>query len=335
MTRRLVVMAASAGGIEALQNVVGGLPADFDAPVLVVLHMPAGGGGGALPRILDRAGSLPAAAASDGEPLEPAHIYVCVADRHLLVGEGHLHVRRGPRENGHRPAADPLFRSASLYYGPRAIGVVLSGSLSDGTAGLLAIRRQRGIAVVQDPNDALYDGMPTSALEYAGADHVVPAAEIGPLLSRLVKEDPPVAGPPPPEHVRKEVAIMEDLDEVLSDDEHPGEPSPWPCPDCSGVLWQIDEGDMVRFRCRVGHAWSADDLLHVQSTAIESALWMALRSLEDRAALSRALAERALQEGRTISAHRFESDSEEIEEHVRVLRELLQSKRPSEIEGIS
>jgi two-component system chemotaxis response regulator CheB len=256
---------------------------------------------------------------------------VCVGDHHLLVGEGHLHVRRGPRENGHRPAADPLFRSAALYYGPRAIGVVLSGSLSDGTAGLLAIRRQGGTAIVQDPIDALYDGMPLSALEYVGADHVVPAAEIGPLLNRLLKEDPPPHGPPPPDHIRKEVAFMENHESL--DRQHPGEPSPWPCPDCNGVLWQIDEGNIVRFRCRVGHAWSADDLLNVQGSAIESALWMALRSLEDRAALSRTLAERALAGGRSISAHRFQSDSEEIEESVRVLRDLLIAHRPTEVEG--
>src|SRR5262245_41743540 len=190
MTRRLVVMAASAGGIEALQTVMRNLSPDFDAPILVVLHM-AAGGGGALPRILNRAGPLPATPAVDGESLQPGHVYVCVADQHLLAGDGHLHVRRGPRENGHRPAHDPLFRSAAMYYGPRAIGVILSGGLSDGTAGLLAIRRRGGIAIVQDPADALYDGMPLNALEYVGADHVVPAVEIGPLLNRLVKEEMP------------------------------------------------------------------------------------------------------------------------------------------------
>jgi two-component system chemotaxis response regulator CheB len=325
-------MAASAGGIEALQTVLGGLSPDFDAPVLVVLHM-AAGGGSALSGILDRAGPLRAKAAVDGEELTSGRVYVCVADQHLLVGEGHLHVRRGPRENGHRPAADPLFRSAALYYGPRAIGVVMSGNLSDGTAGLLAIRRQGGVAVVQDPADALYPGMPVSALEYVGADHVLPAEEIGPLLNRLVKETVPAAATPEaPEHMRQEVAMMEDEDAGLSGD-HPGEPSPWPCPDCNGVLWQIDEGNMVRFRCRVGHAWSADDLLNVQGSAIENALWMALRSLEDRAALSRTLAERALAGGRSISANRFRSESDDYEESVRILRELLNGRLPGDGEG--
>src|SRR5262245_22796388 len=171
MTRRVVVIAASAGGIEALQSVLRHLPRDFDAPIFVVLHM-AAGGGAALATILDRAGPLPAAQAVDREAIVSGRVYVCVPDHHLLVGSGHVHIRRGPRENGHRPAADPLFRSAALYYGTDAIGVILSGSLSDGTAGLQAIRSRGGLAIVQDPGDALYAGMPTHAIDYVGADHV-------------------------------------------------------------------------------------------------------------------------------------------------------------------
>src|SRR4051794_23232341 len=171
--RDVVVVAASAGGIEALRSMLAGVPADFDAAILVVLHMPPTGGQ-TLPRILQRAGHLPASSARDGEALRPGHIYVCVGDHHLLVANGHVHVRRGPTENGSRPAADPLFRSAARYYGARVIGVILSGTLSDGTAGLLAVRQRGGIAVVQDPDDALYDGMPRSALAYVDVDHVVP-----------------------------------------------------------------------------------------------------------------------------------------------------------------
>src|SRR5262249_31080641 len=153
-------------------------------------HIPAGGGR-SLPNILDRAGPLRAASARDGESLVPGRVYVCVADHHLLLGDGHVHVRRGPRENGHRPAADPLFRSAARYYGPRVVAVVLSGTLSDGTAGLQAVRQQGGVAVVQDPSDALYDGMPRSALDHVGADHQATATEIGSLLAKLAHEDAP------------------------------------------------------------------------------------------------------------------------------------------------
>jgi two-component system, chemotaxis family, protein-glutamate methylesterase/glutaminase len=319
----VVVMAASAGGIETLREVFGGLPADLNAAVLVVVHMPPTGGR-ALPAILGRMTDLPVAAARDGEPLEPGRVYVCVADHHLLVGRGHVHVRRGPRENGHRPAADPLFRSAAGYYGPRVVGVILSGTLSDGTAGLYAVRQQGGTAVVQDPADALYASMPATALEYVGADHVAPARDLGPLIARLVKDG---AGPqpaPPNEEMRQEVALMESDDSVLSD-HHPGTPSAWPCPDCNGVLWEINDGPLLRFRCRVGHAWSAESLLHEQGEGVEAALWMALRALEDRAALSETLAQRAEEGGRRISATRLRQDVGDMTRSLDILRRLLAS----------
>jgi two-component system chemotaxis response regulator CheB len=317
--RDVVVIASSAGGIEALRDVLRGVPVDYDGVMLVVLHMPAGGGM-ALPKILDRAGPLPAAPAVDGEPLKVGRVYVCVADHHLLIGDGHVHVRRGPRENGHRPAADPLFRSAARYFGTRVVGVVLSGTLSDGTAGLSAVRRQGGVAIVQEPSDALYGGMPTSALDSVGADFVVPAAKIGPLLATLAREDGPADEPTPDETLRKEVALMEgDHDPVRN---HPGRPSPWPCPDCNGVLWEIDD-DVLRFRCRVGHAWSAESLIHEQGAAVEAALWVALRALEDRATLNRTLAERARAGGRSLSAGRFAEESEDIDQSIEILRRLV------------
>lgn len=323
MARRdLIVIAASAGGIEALQAVLRSVPADLPATILVVLHIPAEGGR-VLPQILDRAGPLVASAAVHGEELRHGHVLVAPGDHHLLVAEGHVHLSRGPRENGSRPAADPLFRSAATYYGARVIGVVLSGSLSDGTAGLGEIRRRGGIAVVQDPADALYDGMPTSALDHVGADHVLPAREIGALLGRLVDDEVAEdAAPAPSETVLAEVALMERDGRVL-DENHPGTPSQWPCPDCSGVLWEIDDSSLLRFRCRVGHAWSAENLTQVQSHAIESALWMALRALEDRAALARVLAERAQRTRREISAGRHLADVDDLDRSIAVLRSLL------------
>jgi two-component system chemotaxis response regulator CheB len=192
--RRVVaVVAASAGGIEALRAVLAGLTADHEGLLLVVLHI-GSRSGTALPRILDRAGPLRAAAAQDGERLLGGRVYVCVPDRHLVISNGHVRVRRGPREHGHRPAADPLLRSAAAYFGPRAVGVILSGTLSDGTAGLQAIREHGGVAIVQDPDDASFDGMPRSAIEVVGADHVVPAADIGSLIERYAHEPAPDAG---------------------------------------------------------------------------------------------------------------------------------------------
>jgi two-component system chemotaxis response regulator CheB len=320
--RDLIVAGASAGGIEALQEMVGGLPPDLPASVLVVVHMPPTGGR-ALHRILSRATSLDVVVPAHGDPLEPGRVYVAPGDHHLLVGLGHVHLRRGPRENGYRPAVDPLFRSAAAYYGPRAIGVVLSGSLSDGTAGLFTIRRHGGLAVVQDPDDAMYDGMPTSALEYVGADAVAPARAMGPLLGRLASE---AVGDPSEvvEVIQQEVRIMEG--QPTAGDEHPGQPSPWPCPDCNGVLWEIDDGPILRFRCRVGHAWTAEALLEQQGEGVEGALWMALRTLEDRAALIRKLAERAEEGRRPISASRYRDEHAAIMRSVEVMRRLLTSE---------
>ena len=181
---RIIVIGASAGGVEAISQVVRELPADVPAAVCVVLHFPASGTS-VLPSILARVGSLPAAHAVDGEPIQPGRIYVAPPDRHLIVRQERVELSIGPKENNHRPAVDVMFRTAARSHGPRVIGVVLSGTLDDGTVGLAAIRKQRGIAVVQDPEDALYPGMPRSALENVGGDHVLPVAGIGALLGRL------------------------------------------------------------------------------------------------------------------------------------------------------
>lgn len=321
--RDLIVVGASAGGVEALQAVLEGLPDDLRAAVMVVLHMPPAGGR-ALSRILARPSRLPVVIAAEGKPIQPGCVYVCVGGMHLLVGSGHMHVRTGPRENGHRPAVDPLFRSAAVYYGPRVIGVVLSGGMSDGTAGLRAIRRQGGIAVVQAPEDALFDSMPASALEGTGADYVSPAGEMGPLLERLVSETIDLALSAVPDGetpLLREVRILEGDDESLR--EHVGIPSPWPCPDCNGVLWEIDDGPLLRFRCRVGHAWAADALLEQQGDGVEAALWMALRALEDRVSLSSRLAERAARSGRKLSALRYQEEFESMNRSADILRRLL------------
>jgi two-component system, chemotaxis family, protein-glutamate methylesterase/glutaminase len=317
----IVVVGASAGGVEALTDLTGSLTSDLPAAVFVVLHLPATGTS-ALPEILGRNGPLPAAHVKDGEPIRPGRIYVAPPDHHVLVRTGHVHLSRGPRENGHRPAIDPLFRSAAREYGARVIGLVLSGALDDGTAGLLAIKSRGGTAVVQDPADALYPGMPGNALEHVEVDHVLAAATMGELLARLVA-DP--AEPPPdaaPSDMRVEVA-MEGFSLEAMEGGHPGRPSGFSCPDCNGVLWQIRDGGLERYRCRVGHAWSPESLLTQQSEALEAALWVALRSLEERAALARRLAEAARRRGYSITPTRFEEQAAEAQEAARLVRDLL------------
>ncbi len=319
--RDIVVVGASAGGVEALVSLAASLPADLPAAVFVVLHVPSTATS-ALPDILSRNGPLPASHVKDGQPIEPGRIHVAPPDHHLLVRTGHVHLTRGPRENGHRPAVDPLFRSAAREYASRVVGVILSGALDDGTAGLVAVKSRGGVAVVQDPGDALYPGMPASAIEHAEIDHVVPVAAMGELLARLATE--PAAEPPGPAPTDLKVEVdVEGFSLDAMEGEHPGESSGFSCPDCNGVLWAIEDGGLERFRCRVGHAWSPETLLTRQSESLEAALWIALRSLEERAALARRLAEPARSRGHHISASRFEEQATEAQQAARMVRDLL------------
>lgn len=324
-TRRdLVVVGASAGGVEALQALLRGLPTDLPAAVLVVLHIPASARS-ALPEILARVSSLPVRPARDGQPLEPGTVAVAVPDRHLMVVDGRLMLSRGPRENGHRPAVDVLFRSAARAAGPRVVGVVLSGALDDGTAGIVGIRARGGVGVVQRPDEAMYRSMPQHALEVGGAEHAVPVAEMGALLERLLAEEVDTAAAPPPSDLMDTETAMAELNGTAYDqDDRPGEPSGFGCPSCHGALFTITEGGLERYRCRVGHAWSPQALAEEQSQALEGALWMALRSLEEKAALSSQMSNRAADRGHPHSAATFRRRHDEAMDAAAVLRKLLQ-----------
>jgi two-component system chemotaxis response regulator CheB len=320
--RDLAVMGASAGGVEALRQVVSRLPADLPATVLVVLHLPEVGHS-ALPAILSRAGPLPAVHPEDGQPLRPGEILVSPPNHHLTVLDGVVRLTHGPRENGHRPAIDPLFRTAARWYGPQVIGVVLSGTLDDGTAGQIAIAEEGGVTIVQDPADALYPGMPRSVLAHLAVDHVAAAPAIGDLLGQLVKQPlPDAVRPAPSVRLQKEAALADPF--VSPSPDPPGDPAGLGCPQCGGSLYAIEDGTLMRYRCRVGHAWSPESLLAEQSEALESALWMALRTLEDRAALCRRSEAAANDRGHDRVALRFRSQAGEAEDSARVLRAALE-----------
>jgi two-component system, chemotaxis family, protein-glutamate methylesterase/glutaminase len=314
----IVVVGASAGGVEALSQLAAVLPGDLDAAVFVVLHISAESPS-ALPAILARRGRLPACHARHGDPIEHGRIYVAPPDHHLLVGDGVVHLANGPRENGHRPAVDPLFRSAAAVYGPRVAGVVLSGALDDGTAGLAAIKQSGGATLVQDPRESLAGGMPLNAIEHVRVDQVLGVAEIGAAIVRLASD--------PLDPVADELAVEADLGELDGDvvrpGDRPGDPSGFSCPDCGGVLWELHEGDLVRFRCRVGHAWSAESLLGQQAETLEAALWVALRSLEERSALSHRLMDAAMSRGYAMSAHRFAEQALDADKAVDRIRDFL------------
>lgn len=325
----LIVIGASAGGVEALSELVRGLPADLPAAVCVVLHVPAHGPS-LLPSILARAGKLPACHPRDGDAILPGHVYVAPPDHHLLVREDRFRVIRGPRENGHRPAVDPLFRTAARWYGGRAIGVILTGALDDGSAGVAAIKSRGGLAVVQDPDEAVYASMPRHAVDNNAVDYVLPLAQIAPTLARLAREpaDPDGGNGMADDTLAREGEIDEFNLDVIAAADHPGKPSGWGCPDCGGALWEIDERELIRFRCRVGHAWSVNSLLAEQSHAVEIALWSALRALEERAALSIRLADRLDGRGGGRSAERFREQAHESRSRAALIRRVLIQGEP-------
>lgn len=313
----LVVVGASAGGVEALRDLVANLPIDFPAAILVVLHVQPSGRS-ALPAILARAGTLPCRHAEEGDRLEPGRVLIAPPDRHMIVADGSITLSRGPTENGHRPAVDVLFRSAARARGSRVVAVVLSGSLDDGAAGMVAVRQRGGVGLAQDFDEALHDGMPRAAAA-TGVDSVLEIKEIAATLVEIVgrlhtdqQSDPdPVERPSTLMEVEADMAQLEP--DAMHGHDRPGEPSGYACPDCHGALFEIIEGDLVRYRCRVGHAWSPESLVARQTVSLESALWMALRSLEEKAALSRDLAVRAASAGHTLSAERFlENESEAL-----------------------
>ena len=327
-TRDIVVIGASAGGLDPLRRIAADLEPELPASVFVVLHiLPSQPS--VLDGILSRSGPLESTFALDGEPIRRGHIYVAPPDFHLMVDERAVRVVQGPPENRHRPSVDVLFRSAARFYGPRVIGVVLSGSLDDGTAGLVAVKVRGGVAVVQDPSEAYAADMPRSAMRYLDIDHLVPADAIGPLLNRLTRErvDDGDAEPPTPEMVQETRIARLDA-AALESEEHVGTQSVFACPDCSGVLWEIQEGDLIRFRCRTGHAYSPATLLDAQEEGIEKALFMAIRSIEERLDLRRRLVEQARSRRLHRIADEWERRASELEDASRALRVLLQKKTP-------
>jgi two-component system, chemotaxis family, protein-glutamate methylesterase/glutaminase len=318
---RVVVAGASAGGVEALLRFVGSLPIAIPYAVLVVLHV-APTGTSVLPSILARAARAPVASPGDGDVLRDGHVYVAPPDRHLLVEDGVLRLSQAPRENGHRPAIDPTMRSAARQYGPGALGIVLSGSRDDGTAGLLAIKEHGGLALAQDPDEALYDGMPRSAIRHVALDAVLPVDRMADWIlhvhdeHRIPEDVKPAGNPAEPAGVQP-VPIMEPMPSVT---EAQGDGTRFTCPDCGGVLFERREGDLERFECSVGHVYSIDSLAAAQGAGLENALWAAVRTLEDRVALLGRIAARAGRSEHHRSARAFEAQARELAERARIIR---------------
>ena len=316
----MVVIGASMGGFEALEQLLGSLPTELPAAVFVVLHT-AGDGAELLARALSKESVLPVLLAAEGQPFTDSRVYVPPPDHHLLLGHDHLHVRRGPRENGARPAVDPLFRSAAVYCTTRVIGVVLTGLLDDGTAGLLAIKRCGGIAIVQDPRDAAYPDMPRSAIRHVAIDHVLALQDVAGALAALTRETrPPVPEVPHEIQLEALIAAQEVQGMYLGD---PVRVSPITCPECHGAMQEILDGELVRYRCHTGHAFTLETLGSIHGEAWERALYSALRAQQERAHVVGRMAAKARERGAGREAAQLGQRAASYEEGAELLRRLL------------
>lgn len=321
--REIIVIGGSAGSIEALKALVAALPPALPAAIFVVVHLSADSPG-LLPSILEYTSRLPVRAATDQLPIRTGHIYVAPPDHHLLLEAGWMRVTHGPKENRFRPAVDPLFRSAAYAFGPYAIGVILSGMLDDGTAGLWAIKDRGGLAMVQEPSDALYPAMPQNALRYVAVDYRLSISNMAARLAQLVNE--PLAE-------KEEVAVSDAIavetkialaaNALQSGVLRLGQPSYFTCPECHGVLVQIKEGEIVRFRCHTGHAYSQETLLAEVEEAVELGLWNAVRTMDEKVLLLRQIAQQLSAPQDAAIAQRFTDKATAVEERSQLVRQVV------------
>jgi two-component system, chemotaxis family, protein-glutamate methylesterase/glutaminase len=322
--RNLIVIGSSAGGLEALDALIRQLQADIHTSIFVVQHMAPENTGAAILQRLKKHKAFRCDLARNGERLAPGRIYVGPADYHLLVKKDHVLVTKGARENRYRPGIDPLFRSAAVTHGPHVIGVLLSGMLDDGTAGLTAIKKCGGVTIVQDPKDAAYPEMPQSALNNLKVDYCLPVSQMGKVVERLVNRHP-VRAVRVPQDIRTEAIIAE---RVLSDVKQVsglGEQVPYNCPNCGGVLWEMKTSKARRYRCHTGHSFTAAALLTSQTEKIEETLWVSLRMFEERKNLLNNMAENDTYASKRRS---YSEQAQATQVHIERIRAMLMAAQP-------
>jgi two-component system chemotaxis response regulator CheB len=300
----LIVIGASAGGIEALAQLIPKLPASLPAAVAVVVHRQPVSDDDRLARVLSRGANLPIFEPANGETIVAGRMYVAPANIHLAVEDGRLRYDGGPRENASRPSIDVLFRTAASARGRSVIGVLLSGSLYDGTAGMAAIQSHGGRTIVQDPRDAQFADMPRNVLQTMDVDAVLPAAQIAPQICRFVSD------------LNEAGAAAEPVETVEV-------PTRFVCPDCGGVLSESTTGDVRTYRCHTGHAYSESGLLLKQDEQVENAMWSAVRVLEERAELCERVSRRLSQRSHDVSAKHMERQALRARRHADALRSVL------------
>ncbi|WP_426122969.1 chemotaxis protein CheB [Pararhizobium sp. PWRC1-1] len=312
----IIAIGASAGGVGALRSLVAGLPPSFSAPILIVLHI--GAHRSELAAILTAAGPVAAKQAHDGEKIAPGQIYLAPPDRHMIVVDGVIRLLRGPKENCSRPAIDPLFRSVAENYGPDAIGVVLTGNLNDGTAGLYDIKRRGGIAVAQAAHDAAYPEMPTSAAAHVQLDYCLPLAELAGLLVKLVggktAKEPVMANPiSPREHGQGPEIVPSGFER----------PFTVTCPDCGGALKKFEHGSIIKFGCHIGHTYTAQIMASAQFEEMEKVMRAAVRFLNERAEFCLQMAEYSHRSEPDISSQWHEASKQALDRAYK-LRDLVE-----------
>jgi two-component system, chemotaxis family, protein-glutamate methylesterase/glutaminase len=319
-TRDLVVIGGSAGSLEALKTLISKLPTDLRAAILVVIHIP-NDFPSYLPQILSEWGGLRAIEPKRKRKMERGTIYVAPPDRHMLVEDGYVDISRGPRENRHRPAIDPLFRSAARWYRQRVIGVILSGQPDDGSSGLMAVQMRGGLTIVQDPASP---SMPMNAKKAASANYELPVAEIADLIVKATTERATESGGGVV-HMAGEIGEEGDKAKLEStaNKEKSGKPSAFACPECHGVLWELEDGELLRFRCRVGHAYTADTLRTAMTDSTEDAIWAAKRALEEKAGRLRRIADRS----GAKQAEESEKEAGGYDKHVETMRHMLMANQ--------
>lgn len=325
--RDIIAVGTSAGGVEALLYLARHLPADLPATVLVTIHLPSQFRS-SLDELLSRAGPLPARFATDGMSLRKGHIYIAPPDRHLLIEQDKVRLGTGPRENNARPAIDPMLRSTAVCCCGRSIGVVLTGTLGDGASGLWAISQCRGITVVQDPAGAAYPDMPRNALNRLQPDHVVALDGMAALLVSLAHQ-PAAESKHLPANVRAEVKIAKNGDSTMSVLDRMsvmdriGRRSVLSCPDCQGVMWEIDEGNRTRFRCHVGHTYTAELMSLALDENLRRALGSAQRGLEERLALADKLHRQAQESGHRHLVETWSAKARDYQAELKVIRDAI------------
>lgn len=311
----IIVIGASAGGVTALREFTAGLTTPLPVPILIVLHV--GAFPSELPALLNAAGVTPAKHGEDGEIIRPGQIYVAPPDRHMMVLDGRIRVTRGPKENWARPAIDPLFRSAAEGFGAAAIGVILTGNLNDGSAGLFAIKQRGGIAIAQDPDDAAQPEMPKRAAAYVDLDYCVPLAEIPTLLERLVTRKEGIVTESAPEQTREachDVIRGEKMDRPIT----------ITCPDCGGALRRSEVGPIVKYDCHIGHSYTAEAMAAAQFDDMEKVMRSAERILNERAEFCRQMGEKAGAGGEASGGEEWHSASRQALERAYVLRDFIE-----------